>query len=593
MEKENGMRTRAKKGVSLKTKLFYSIYSVIVIMLLFSSIMLLNTIRSYDEHYYRLVSSFLKLSTDTIVSELKNYEKVAADISINDSVQSILSEIKDSGTQLRMTTASTIRNALSQNALRLNNLNTIIAVPADKSTVVIQAAINKGEEDYLSFVNKYLLLADVLEENEHGKWVTDYCSTGHLMYVCRINRIANVKLDTIGYLIFDIDLGSFFSSDSMDDFIDDYSFVMEDENYNLVYKTTEKITTITQDTFLKAMDNDYLISYLDDEIYFVVARSYSQWRFTCLVGYSDLIGWLFYLVVFYVVLFIVLVVVIFVVITRLYRNIYDAIDALRLKFLLFSGREDVKLPDESVWHRKDEIGVLHEQFDQMAERVNRLSEAKLEAEMDKKRTYIEMLQLQISPHFVLNALQMLDWRAKKQKDRELSLMIESLGRLLQVSLSKENQVYLDTELNLVQEYIYIQQKRNPERTINLNIDIADEFIYGLIVPKFSIQPLVENACRYGSPSLNSIYIRIKSYIDDDKLYIKVSNTGSLYEPNLIEKLQKGEIQAHGNGIGMMNILKRIEYSYGSGYGLKTDNDDGMATVTIILPVISEDESCTE
>ncbi len=578
--------------MSLKTKLFCSVYSVIVIILLFSSIMLLNTIRSYDAHYYRLVSSFLKLGTDTIVADLKNYEKVAADISINDSVQAILSDVKDSGTQLRMTTASSIRNILSQNALRLNNLNTIIAIPADKSTVVIQAAINKGEDDYLSIMNKYLLLADALDENEHGKWITDYCSNGHLMYVCRINRIANVKLDTIGYLVLDIDLESFFNFESIDDFIDDYSFVMEDEEYKLVYKTTDRISTITEDIFIKAVDNDYLISYLNGGIYFIVASSYSQWRFTCLVQYSDLIGWLFYLIVLYVVLAFVLVVIIFGVITKLYRNIYGAIDALRLKFLLFSG-EDVTLPDKSVWDRSDELGDLHDQFDRMTERVKSLTEAKLEAEMDKKRTYIEMLQLQISPHFVLNALQMLDWRAKKQKDKELSLMIESLGRILQVSLSKENQVYLDTELNLVQEYIYIQQKRNPEREINLVVDITDDSLYGLIVPKFSIQPLVENACRYASVSLNKIDIFIKSYIEDGKLYLKVSNTGSTYEPDLIEKLLKGEVRAHGNGIGMMNILKRIEYSYGSSYGLSTDNDDGMATVTIILPVISEDESCIE
>ncbi len=577
-----------KRGrvLSLKDKLFLSVYSVIFVLFFFTIILLSNTIRSYNDHYYDLISSLLNVNTDTVIAELKNYEKVAADIVVNDSIQSLLSEAKDSSSQLRITTSNTIRNVLSQNSLRLSSLNTIVVVPVDKSTAVVQSTASKMPP------SEYLAMVDRLDDSEHGKWLTTYCSESHLIYVCRVNRLENVKLDTIGYIIFDIDLSSFFSFTKAESFVDEYTFVMMDEDYNLVYKTSDDISGVGRDYFDKASKREFSIASIEGDVYFTVVRSYSTWRFVCLVRYTELIGWLIYLIVIYVVLAVVLVVILTIVITRLYRNIYAAIDALRLKFLDFTG-ENVTLPDKSVWNRNDELGVLHEQFDEMAERVKSLTEAKLNAEMEKKRTHIEMLQLQISPHFVLNALQMLDWRAKKQKDAELSLMIESLGRILQVSLSKDTHVYLDTELNLVEEYIYIQQKRNPERIINLAVDISDDSLFGLIIPKFSIQPLVENACRYASASLAEISIVISGCIEGGKLHIKVSNTGSVYEDDLIEKLKRGEIVAHGNGIGMMNIIKRIEYAYGPEYGLRTSNENGMATVEVILPVKNEEEECFE
>jgi len=575
---------RKRKELSLKSKLFLSVYSVIFVLFFFSIIVLTNTIQSYNEHYYRLISSLLNVNTDTVIAELKNYEKVAADIVVNDSLQSLFSEAKDNNSSLRITTSNTIRNILSQNALRLSSLNTIVAVPVDKSTTVIQStASNFLPSDYLGMI-------DELGDAEYGKWLTSYCSRSHLIYVCRVNRLENLKLDTIGYLIFDIDLASFFSFTKSESFVDEYTFVMMDENFNLVYKTSDDISGVSRDYFEQASEEEYTISSVDGDIFFTVVRQYSTWRFVCLVQYTNLIGWLIYLIVLYVVSALVIIIVLTIIITRLYKNIYSAIDALRLKFLYFIG-EPVSLPDKSVWERNDELGVLHQQFDEMAERVNVLTEAKLNAEMEKKRTYIEMLQLQISPHFVLNALQMLDWRAKKQKDTELSLLIESLGRILQVSLSKDTHVYLDTELNLVEEYLYIQQKRNPERIINLKIDISDNSLYGLIIPKFSIQPLVENACRYAAASFSEIIIIINGRIEDGKLHIRVSNTGSSYEDGLIDKLKRGEIVAQGNGIGMMNIIKRIEYAYGPEYGMQTFNENGMATVEIILPVNIEGKEC--
>lgn len=574
---------RKGKGLSLKSKLFLSVYSVIFVLFVFSIIVLTNTIQNYNEHYYRLISSLLNVNTDTVIAELKNYEKVAADIVINDSIQSLLSETKDNNSSLRITTSNTIRNVLSQNALRLNSLNTIVAVTADKSTAVIQStAANFLPSEYLAMIEE-------LEDSEHGKWLTTYCSRSHLIYVCRVNRTDKFKLDTIGYLIFDINLPSFFSFTKSESFVDEYTFVMMDENFNLVYKTRDDISDVSKDFYEQAAQKEFSIGEIDGESFFTVVRQYSTWRFVCLVQYTNLIGWLIYLIVLYVASALMIIFVLTIIITKLYQNIYSAIDALRLKFLNFSG-ESVNLPDKSVWERNDELGVLHQQFDEMAERVNVLAEAKLNAEMEKKRTYIEMLQLQISPHFVLNALQMLDWRAKKQNDAELSLMIESLGRILQVSLSRDTHVFLDTELNLVEEYIYIQQKRNPERIINLKIDISDNRLYGLIIPKFSIQPLIENACRYASASLSEILIIISGRIEDGKLHIRVSNSGSVYENGLIEKLKRGEIVAQGNGIGM-NIIKRIEYAYGPEYGMQTFNENGMATVEIILPVNREEEEC--
>ena len=65
--------------------------------------------------------------------------------------------------------------------------------------------------------------------------------------------------------------------------------------------------------------------------------------------------------------------------------------------------------------------------------------------------------------------------------------------------------------------------------------------------------------------------------------IKVSNTGSSFDPDLLSKIESREILPQGSGVGLVNINSRLKLLYGDNYGLKFYNKDEMAVVMLSIP----------
>lgn len=168
------------------------------IVFLFAFLCLSVTISNYNDHYYNLLSGVMDLRMASIISTLKDYESCAVEISINSDLQSYLSTLKDNNDALRITTSNSIRTVLSKQVSGYGNVNTVVVVPADKSAGVFQTLNNALDP------SAYMALVDKLKDTDHKMWITDYCDEGRLIYVCRINRVKNVKLDTIGYVLIDV-----------------------------------------------------------------------------------------------------------------------------------------------------------------------------------------------------------------------------------------------------------------------------------------------------------------------------------------------------------------------------------------------------
>lgn len=114
----------------------------------------------------------------------------------------------------------------------------------------------------------------------------------------------------------------------------------------------------------------------------------------------------------------------------------------------------------------------------------------------------------------------------------------------------------------------------------------------LQLPRFTIQPLLENAIRYGLDNTSEVCtISVSAHTGDEMLIIEVKNSGSSFEENLLEKLIQQEVLPHGFGIGLLNIHKRIKIAYGEKYGLHLlnmeDDETGeeYAVVQVFLPIL--------
>ena len=114
--------------------------------------------------------------------------------------------------------------------------------------------------------------------------------------------------------------------------------------------------------------------------------------------------------------------------------------------------------------RHDEIGELHQRFDQMANQVRDLIEKNYVSEILNKEAELKSLENQINPHFLYNTLESINWRAKAVGADEISIMVESLGALLRNTLSRKDHMIstIKTEIDIVKDYMSIIQFRFEE-----------------------------------------------------------------------------------------------------------------------------------
>jgi two-component system LytT family sensor kinase len=193
------------------------------------------------------------------------------------------------------------------------------------------------------------------------------------------------------------------------------------------------------------------------------------------------------------------------------------------------------------------------QWQQSSEEKERL----LRAESEVREARLLALRYQLNPHFLFNSLNAVSTLVLDGNARAATRMLAQIGDLLRISLDSEvtAEVALSQELALTEGYLAIEQTRLGER---LRIDMAVPLeTRDALVPSMLLQPLVENAVRYGvAPLVEGGWIAIKSALDADRLRIVIGNSGRRGE---------GEQKRNGNGIGLGNTAERLKTLYGTNF----------------------------
>lgn len=242
--------------------------------------------------------------------------------------------------------------------------------------------------------------------------------------------------------------------------------------------------------------------------------------------------------------------------------------------------------DYNYENRKDEIGELHQRFDQMANQVRELIQKNYVSEILNKEAELKSLENQINPHFLYNTLESINWRAKDLGAEEISIMVESLGALLRTTLSrgKDPISTLKTELDIVNDYMSIIQCRF-EDILKYSVEVP-KGLYETPLPRLSLQPLVENSINYALEEMTEVcHITITAARMEEDVLITITNNGSQFPENILERLASGDAVPHGFGIGLLNIQKRLQLQFGEEYGLTLKNDEflDLAIVEIMIP----------
>jgi hypothetical protein len=188
---------------------------------------------------------------------------------------------------------------------------------------------------------------------------------------------------------------------------------------------------------------------------------------------------------------------------------------------------------------------------------------------------LQALKMQLHPHFLFNTLHGISTLV--DSDPVLArAMIVKLSSLLRTALQKSDTdlIPLRDELTFVEEYLDLEKMRLGAR-LKISLRIHPDTL-ALLVPQLVLQPLVENAIRYGiASSREQGWIEIASTRKNEIFELRVLNSVG------------NKCQA-GNGVGLRNTQARLQYLYSTeaSFSFAID-DDGNAVATLVLPALGE------
>jgi two-component sensor histidine kinase len=215
-------------------------------------------------------------------------------------------------------------------------------------------------------------------------------------------------------------------------------------------------------------------------------------------------------------------------------------------------------------------GINH--FQEASDRERRT----LELETRLSQANLQALKMQLQPHFLFNTLNAIS-SLVHENPQGADNMIGSLSQFLRSTLeiSTRDEVPLRMEIEFVERYLEIQQTRFGDR---LRIHRAVEpAVIEALVPPLILQPLVENAIRYGIESRETGgMVSIQAIRKGDILCLEISDDG--------EGFSASRLLRNGSGIGLSNTKARLQELYGGRHQFKiTTNQPGGACVKIEIP----------
>ena len=195
----------------------------------------------------------------------------------------------------------------------------------------------------------------------------------------------------------------------------------------------------------------------------------------------------------------------------------------------------------------------------------------------RRKAELRALQSQVNPHFLYNALNTISYVCRENPDRARELILTLSSYYRQTLENDRYMLSLHTELYHVNSYLELEKARFEEK-LSVEIHVAEDL--DCMVPSFILQPLVENAVRYGADKSGSRFVSIRAVRRGGLAEISVSDHGPGIPPAVLENLQSG---AGNEGVGLENVHRRLKSIYGEENGLQAVNTPEGACVYFTVP----------
>ncbi|MCM1236897.1 MAG: histidine kinase [Ruminococcus flavefaciens] len=232
-------------------------------------------------------------------------------------------------------------------------------------------------------------------------------------------------------------------------------------------------------------------------------------------------------------------------------------------------------------------------FNEMVSAIKNLKIKNYEKELDIQKSYLQYLQMQVNPHFYLNALNIIYSLAQVKDYKMIQEMTMSLVEYSRYMFrSPKSLVTVQQEMEHVENYIKIQRLRFPDR-MEFVTDISSEAEEAMI-PPFIIQTFVENSIKYAVNFEQHNLFSVKGTVieDHEELYllIEIRDNGRGYQEEVLELLKKENWEEDsGKNVGIRNVRQRLKLVFGDRAKMILKNEEGAVSMLFIPLCLQEDE----
>lgn len=275
-------------------------------------------------------------------------------------------------------------------------------------------------------------------------------------------------------------------------------------------------------------------------------------------------------------------------VARMSRGITDPIDALARRVEEIGRGDLARKPPVKADDPK--LSTLSAGIEEMAVRLDRQIELNRQEQIRLRGIELSLLQAQINPHFLYNTLDAIVWLIEAGKNQQAEEMVTSLSTYFRSFLSNgKDIVTMSQEQQHIQSYLEIQQVRYKDiLDYELHMDSA---IAPCLIPKMTLQPLVENAIYHGiKPKRGKGSITVTGALCGGAVTVRVADTGAGMTPEELTKLRSQLEQDEAKGFGLISAYKRLQLMYGKDCQFTIESNLGEGTaITITFPFRLEAE----
>lgn len=314
--------------------------------------------------------------------------------------------------------------------------------------------------------------------------------------------------------------------------------------------------------------------------------SYTGWKLVGVIPYSVFTHGMFD-IRYFIVLMILLMAMMLGVVNRVVSDrISRPILKLNDSVLEYEAGKKPKIyigGSMEIRHLGDSIQRSYEQIDLLMHKI-------ILEQTERRKSELDVLQSQINPHFLYNALDSITWMIEGEQNDDAVFMVSQLAKLFRISLSKGRTIItVSDELKHAQSYMNIQRIRY-KNSFSFVMDV-DADVGSYCTVKLILQPILENAINYGVGGMDEDdggEIRVTGRLQDGTVILAVADNGLGMPKEEAASLltDNNRLHKHGSGVGLMNINNRIKLLFGTEYGLlvESESDEG-TVVSICIPAV--------